>query len=802
VQPREIDLRPFVGRTPLLLEPINVDSASHPSASNAAIGRCFRRREDPELVQGQGRYTDDLCLPGQLYGVVIRSPYAHGVLKAIDAQDARNMSGVLGIYTGADLVHYAPLTSPLSIKGRDGKGLHGNGRPAFPIDKVRFVGDPLALVVAETERQARDAAEAVVLDIDPLPAVVQGEDAVAEGAPRLYEHVARNIALDFYEGDSDAVEAAFAKAAHITHLEIVDNRVIVNAMEPRAAIADYDAESERYIIRLGSQGVFGMRAGLAQVMKVPPDKVRVLTGHVGGSFGMKSSVFPEYIALLHATRELRRPIKWTDTRSESFVSDHQGRDNVIHASLALDPDGRFLALRLSVVANLGAYLTPWPAVISTSNIMRNAISVYRTPLIESSVICAFTNTVPIGAYRGAGRPEGNYIMERLVDTAAREIGRDPVELRKINHIQPDELPYVTPLGTAYDSGDFSGVLEHALESADWDGFGTRRAESERRGLLRGRGVGQYLEITAPAMNEMGGIRFDESGDVTIVTGTLDYGQGHATPFAQVLSAQLGIPFECIRLVQGDSDQLVAGGGTGGSKSIMASGTAIVEASLKIIERGRVAAAHVLEAASADIEFSRGAFRIAGTDRSIGLIELARILRDRKDLPPACPTTLDVTHVHKISPSTYPNGCHIAEVEVDPQTGVVQVVRYTMANDFGTIINPMIVAGQAHGGVLQGIGQALMERTHVDASGQLQTGSFQDYCLPRAEDAPPFVIENHPTIAETNPLGVKGCGEAGCAGSLPSVMNALIDALSPCGVTHINMPATPETVWRLASFRSL
>jgi carbon-monoxide dehydrogenase large subunit len=775
--------------------------ASYPSASNAAIGRSFLRSEDPVLVQGQGHYTDDLSLPGQLYAVVIRSPHAHGLLKAIHVKDARNMPGVVAIYTGADLAHYAPLISPLPIKGRDGKGLHGNGRPAFPMDKVRFVGDPLALVVAESERQARDAAEAVALDIDPLPAIVNGQDALAEGAPRLYEHVAGNIALDFYEGDAAAVEGAFAEAAHITRLEIVDNRVVVSAMEPRAAIADYDAENDRYVMRVASQGVFGMRAGLAQVMKVPLEKVRVLTGHVGGSFGMKSSIFPEYIALLHAAYELKRPVKWTDTRSESFVSDHQGRDNVIHASLALDADGRFLAVRLSVLANLGAYLTPWPAFISTSNIMRNAISVYRTPLIESSVICAFTNTVPIGAYRGAGRPEGNYIIERLIDTAAWEMGRDPVELRKINHIQPDELPYLTPLGTVYDSGDFSGLLDHALESADWDGFEARRAESERRGLLRGRGVGQYLEITAPAMNEMGGIRFDEDGNVTIITGTLDYGQGHATPFAQVLSTQLGIPLERIRLVQGDTDQLVAGGGTGGSKSIMASGTAIVEASLKVIERGRAAAAHVLEAASADIEFFGSAFRIAGTDRSIGLVDLARILRERKDLPPECPATLDVTHVHKMSPSTYPNGCHIAEVEVDPQTGIVHVVRYTMANDFGNVINPMIVAGQAHGGVLQGIGQALMERTHVDASGQLQTGSFQDYCLPRAQDAPPFVIEDHPTIATTNPLGVKGCGEAGCAGSLPSVMNALVDALSPCGVTHINMPATPERVWRLASLRS-
>lgn len=783
---------------------MNAPFASHPAAAekidaDIAIGQPAKRSEDPILVQGQGRYTDDLSLAGQLYAVVVRSQYAHGVLDAINTDEARAMPGVVAIYTGADLAHYSPLKSPLPVRGRDGQGLHGNARPIFPTDKVRFVGDPVALVVAETERQARDAAEAVLLDIAPLPAVSDGKAAIAEGAPQLYDDVPRNTALDFHHGDKAAVDAAFAKAAHVTQLEIVNNRIVVSAMEPRSAIAEYDFSEDRYVMHVESQGVFGMRAGLAQALNVAPQKVRVLTGNVGGSFGMKASVYPEYIALLHAARDLKRPVKWTDARSESFVSDHQGRDHVIDASLALDEDGRFLALRLAVIGNMGAYLSPFSPFIATSNIMRNSISVYRTPLIEMSSICCFSNTVPIAAYRGAGRPEGNYIMERLIEAAARETGRDAIALRKLNHVQPDELPYKTPVGTIYDSGDFSGLLDHALRAADWDGYAARLADSKARGVLRGRGIGQYLEITAPATDEMGGIRFEESGDVTIITGTLDYGQGHATPFAQVLAAQLGVPFERIRLKQSDSDELIAGGGTGGSKSLMASGTAIVEASAMVIDAGRNAAAHVLEAAEADIEFAQGTFRIAGTDRGIGLLDLAKTLRERSDLPPDCPKTLNVSHIHKMSASTYPNGCHVAEVEVDPQTGHVQVVRYTMANDFGTVVNPMIVAGQAHGGVLQGIGQALMERTAVDTSGQVLTGSYMDYAVPRAEDAPPFApIENHPTIATTNPLGVKGCGEAGCAGSLPSVMNALVDALAPLGVRHVDMPATPEAIWRLSN----
>jgi carbon-monoxide dehydrogenase large subunit len=532
-------------------------------------------------------------------------------------------------------------------------------------------------------------------------------------------------------------------------------------------------------------------------MAVPRDRMRLVTGRVGGSFGMKGSVFPEYVCLMHAARELGRPVKWTDDRSDSFLSDHHGRDMEVVAELALDRDGRFLATRFTGYGNMGAYLTPVGPMMTTLNIVKNSIGMYRTPLVEVRTICAVTNTMPIGAYRGAGRPEGNYYMERLIDVAAAEMGIDKVELRLRNMVTRDELPWTTPAGTVYDSGDFPGLFERALEAADWTGFDARRRMSGGRGKLRGRGIGCYLEVTAPPSNEMGGLHFEADGTVTIVTGTLDYGQGHWSAFAQVLHATLGVPFDKIRLLQGDSDRLIAGGGTGGSKSLMASGTAIVEAGALVIEKGRQIAAHVLEAGISDIEFLDGRFTIAGTDRSIGLMELAEMLESGLDLPSGVPTSLSVDHVLSQAPSTYPNGCHIAEVEIDPATGVTEVVSYVMVNDFGTVVNPMLVEGQLHGGVVQGIGQALMERTVFDSEGQLITGSYTDYQLPRADDVPSVLtFESRPQPTANNPLGAKGCGEAGCAGSLPSVMNAVVDALSGRGVRHMDMPATPQAVWRI------
>ncbi|MGH7210205.1 MAG: xanthine dehydrogenase family protein molybdopterin-binding subunit, partial [Acetobacteraceae bacterium] len=554
-----------------------------------------------------------------------------------------------------------------------------------------------------------------------------------------------------------------------------------------------------YTLHSVSQGVMGLKAGMTGAMKTTPDKMRIITGNVGGSFGMKGAVYPEYVCILHAAKTLGRPVKWTDERSSSFMSDNHGRDHEQTAELAMDAEGRFLALRLTGYGNLGGFqgqMAPQPPTLNT---VRNVISLYRTPLLEVNTKCVFTNTTQLNPYRGAGRPEGNYYMERLIDYAAAVTGFDRIELRRKNQIRKSEIPWKAASGATYDSGDFPAILKQALEAADWKGFNKRKRESKKRGRVRGIGLGCYLEVTAPANKEMGGISFDPDGGVTLRTGTLDYGQGHASAFAQVLCEKLGVPFEKVRLLQGDSDELLAGGGTGGSKSLMASGTAIMEASDLVIENGRKLAAHVLEAAEGDIEFEVGAaggrFVIAGTDRAIGIMELEERLKHGVDLPPDAPRTLSVRHVAKSPPFSYPNGCHIAEVEVDPETGVTQVVRYTMVNDFGTIVNPLLVEGQAHGGVVQGIGQALYEQVVYDEQGQPLSGSFMDYALPRAVEAPKMSFASHPVPCKTNVLGAKGCGEAGCAGALPSVMNALVDALSEYGITHIDMPATALKVWQ-------
>ncbi|HET6184639.1 MAG TPA: xanthine dehydrogenase family protein molybdopterin-binding subunit [Acetobacteraceae bacterium] len=767
-----------------------------------AIGQPVPRKEDPKLLRGEGRYTDDINLPGQAYAVMVRSPYGHGIIRGIDTAAAKAMPGVLGVFTGADLVAagLGPMPSGQAFKNRDGSDMPKPKQPPLTTDKVRFVGDPVAVVIAETSKQARDGAEAVVLDIDPLPAVTTAEQAAAAGAPLVHDATPGNVILDFHHGDTEQVAAAFARAAHVVRMKILNSRVVVCPMEPRSAIGEYDPASERWTLRLGCQGTFPMRNLLMSVLHAPKEKVRVLTGNVGGSFGMKSSCYPEYIAILHAARVLGRPVKWRDERSESFLSDSHGRAHEFMQELALDAEGRILALRVTGYGNIGAYLSNGTVLQPTGNVVKNTIGVYATPLQEVTSKAMFTNTTPVGPYRGAGRPEGNYYIERLLDTAARQIGIDRAEIRRRNHIKPDAFPYTTPAGTVYDSGDFTTVLNKALEAADWDGFPARKRESRERGKLRGIGIGQYLEVTGPPSPEMGGIRFEDDGSVTIITGTLDYGQGHATPFAQVLASRLGIPFERINLLQGDSDELLAGGGTGGSKSLMASGTAIWEASERVIEQGRKIAAHVLEAAEADIEFEvgrgGGRFRIAGTDRAIGIMELADRLRTGTiALPEGVPDTLSVSHIAQSPPFAYPNGCHIAEVEVDPDTGVAEVVRYTMVNDFGVIVNPLLVEGQAHGGVVQGIGQALLERVVYDEQGQPLSGSFMDYALPRAVEVPPMSFASQPSPCKTNVLGVKGCGEAGCAGALPSVMNALVDALSEFGITHIDMPATPLRIWQ-------
>jgi aerobic carbon-monoxide dehydrogenase large subunit len=773
---------------------MNLHSNNQWSVTKFGIGQPVLRSEDPVLVRGEGRFTDDVSLPGQAYAVIVRSRHAHGILRGIATDAARQMKGVLGIYTAADLAGYGTLKCIVPFKNRDGSEMKKPPRHALATDKVRYVGDPVAIVVAETLLQAKDAAEAVELDIEPLEAVTNPEDAAQPGAPVLYDEAPDNVALDYHYGDSEKVKAAFARAAHVTKLKLVNSRVVVNAMEPRAALAQF--ENGRFTLYTCSQGVFGMKSNIAQILNVEPKLVRVITGNVGGSFGMKAAPYPEYVCILHAARALGRPVKWTDERSSSFVSDSHGRDHRVTAELALDADGSFLAVRLTSFGNMGAFLANVAPIPSTQNAVKNVQSAYRTPLIEVSTKCVFTNTSHVSAYRGAGRPEGNYYMERLIDAAATEMDIDRLELRRRNYVKPRELPFKAALGSIYDSGDFANVLKQALEVGDVKGFAKRKRESRKHGKLRGLGIGSYLEATAPPSKELGGIVFEADGSVTILSGTLDFGMGHATPFAQVLHEKLGIPFDKIRLVQSDSDRLIMGGGSGGSKSLMHTGTALVEASAKVIERGKEIAAHVLEAAASDIEFAHGRFVVAGTDTAIGIMDLAGKLRSGINLPEGVPNSLDVQHVSEgPSASTYPNGCHVCEVEVDPETGVIEVVKYASVNDFGTVINPIIVEGQLHGGVVQGIGQTLMEMTAYDSDGQLLTGSYMDYAMPRAKDAPSFSIQDHGVPATTNPLGVKGCGEAGCAGSLTSIMNAVVDALSEYGIRHIDMPATPHRVWQ-------
>ena len=763
-----------------------------PTLLKFGIGQPVPRLEDPTLLRGQGRYTDDTALEGQAWCVMVRSPYAHGVIRGIGVDAARAMPGVLGVFTAADVADYGPMRSVLPLKNKDGTPLINIERGPLAADRVRFVGDPVAFVVAETRDQAKDAAEAMEMDIDALEAVTEASAAAAPGAPQLYDHVPGNVVLDFRFGDAEKVAEAFASAAHVTTLNIRNNRIVVCAMEPRSAIGEWDAAEGRYTLRVGSQGVFGLRNQMANdILKVPVDKVRILTGNVGGSFGMKASAYPEYACVLHAAKLLGRPVKWTDERSGSFLSDCHGRDHETEASLALDAQGRFLAVRLRSFGNMGGYLSTVGNLMGTGNFSKNVQSNYATPLLLVETKNVVTNTTPVSAYRGAGRPEGNYFMERLIETAARETGRDAIALRKLNHIRPAQFPFSAPSGSVYDSGDFSALLDRAVEVADWNGYAARQAESAARGMLRGRGLGNFLECTAPPMKEQGELVFEPDGTVTIVTGTLDYGQGHWSAFAQVLHSKLGVPFDKVRLVQGDSDRLVAGGGTGGSKSLMASGAAILQAADIVIEKGRRAAGYVLEAAAEDIEFAAGRFAIVGTDRGIDIMELAARLRAIGPLPQDVPNSLDSRTVYDQAPMAYPNGCHVCEVEIDPDTGRVRIDRYVTVNDFGVVVNPLLVEGQAHGGIVQGIGQALHERVAYSEDGQLLTGTYMDYGMPRADDVPSFGFESAPSPCTTNPLGAKGCGEAGCAGSLPAVMNAISDAL---GGKHIDMPATPETIW--------
>ena len=764
------------------------------------IGQPVPRSEDPRLLTGGGNYTDDYNVDGQANAYFVRSAFAHGKIRRIDTATAMAAPGVLAIYTGADLATdgIGNIPCPAAVKNRDGSAPTIPPRPALAVGRVRHVGDPFAVVIAETLAEARDAAELIDVDIAPLPANSDLTQAT-ETSVKVWEDAADNVCLDFHWGDDEAVDAAFESASHISRIRLDNTRMVVNAMEPRAVVAEYDAATEKFTIHVPTQGVTGYRATLAKtIFDVPVENVRVVSNDVGGSFGMKGGAFNESICALYAARKLGRAVKWRADRSESFLSDHQGRASVLELDLALDADGSFLALRVDGFGDVGAYLTamgPWPSTMVTS---RNIISVYKTPLISYNVKVVFTNTVPTGPYRGAGRPESKFFMERLIEQAAREMGIDPISIRRRNMITPDMFPHETPVGLTYDSGEFEAILDEALTRADWAEFSERKAESKSRGLLRGIGLGVYLETTAPPGAELADIRFGDDGTVTLITGTKEMGGGHASPFAQVLVSQLGIPFNSVRLVQNDSDMMSPGaGGSGGSRTMIAAGGAIVEASTEIIAKGRRAAAHILEAAEDDIEFEagRGTFRVVGTDRAIDIMELAADLRRQTTLPDDVPVSLDTNVNHKTAPISFPNGCHVCEVEIDPETGVVDVVRYTVVDDFGVVVNPLIVEGQVHGGIAQGIGQVLLENTIYDDDGQLLTGSYMDYAMPRADHFPRIDFTTHSVPCKTNALGTKGCGEAGNGGSYPSAINAILNALAEVGVEDLALPATPARVWQ-------
>ncbi|MEZ5846978.1 MAG: xanthine dehydrogenase family protein molybdopterin-binding subunit [Geminicoccaceae bacterium] len=755
------------------------------SVPKFGIGQSPSRKEDRRLVSGGGRYTDDIHEPGELFAVFRRSEYPHARLRGVNGDAARALDGVVAVLDAGDLDgnDYRTLGCGVPLEGEDGAKMIVPPHPSLARDRLRYVGQPVALVIARDAVTARAAAELVELDVEPLEVVSDLAEALADGAPQLHEEVPGNCPVTWSWGDHAAVDAAIAGAAHVTRLRLVHNRVHVTPMEPRGAVVSF--ADDRWTVRTGCQGAFGLRAQLAAAIGCEVERIRVLSEDIGGSFGMKASIFPEHVPLMHAARALGRPLRWINDRSESFLTDYHGRDSIYDASLALDADGRILAVKLDGIGAVGGYVAGFGPAIPTLVVQKNLASLYRTPAMAMRVRLAMTNTTPTTAYRGAGRPEAVYMMERLMDAAARETGRDPVALRRLNMIRNDELPFTNAVGLVYDSGEFEAVLDEALEAADYRGFAGRRGESEARGLLRGIGLCTYLEVTAPPGKEMGGIRFKADGGVTIVTGTLDYGQGHASAFAQVLAERLGVPFESIDLLQGDSDELIAGGGTGGSRSLMASGEAIRTAADKVIGQGRTLAAERLEAAEADIVFEDGEFRIAGTDRAVALVDLAR----------SDPASVSANLVIDTPPSAFPNGAHLAEVEIDPETGKVRLVRYVAVDDFGVMVNPMLVDGQVHGGLVQAIGQILGEDATYAADGQLVAGSFMDYAVPRADDLPDFELIYHPVPAKTNSLGAKGCGEAGITAGLPTVMNAVLNALAPLGIHHLDMPLSPEKVWR-------
>jgi carbon-monoxide dehydrogenase large subunit len=762
------------------------------------LSQPMRRVEDPRLLRGNGRYTDDISLPGQAHGVVVRSPHAHAAITGIDKAPALAVPGVLAVFTGADLraMGLGDVPCAIPLKNRDGSDRAETPRPALAVGRVRHVGDPVAFVVAETPQAAKDGAEALAVDYDVLPAVTDLATALEAGQPQLWDSAKGNLCFDWETGDKAETDRLFASAAHVSRLTVVNNRVVVASMEGRGAVAEYDKESGRFTLYTCTQGSWLVRRLLAtEVFKLPEDKFRVITPDVGGGFGMKLYLYPEHVMVTAAARELGRPVKWTSDRSEAFLSDTHGRDNITTGELAVDKEGRFLALRTRTLANMGAYLSTFAPYIPTGAGSKVLPSVYGFRAIHVNVLGVLTNTVPVDAYRGAGRPEANYLVERLIDTAARELGIDRVELRRRNIVPPTAMPWKTPTGATYDSGDFATVLDAALKKADWAGFAQRKQEAARRGKRRGIGLAYYLEATGGAPTERAEIRFAEDGMVDVLVGTQSTGQGHETAYIMLTANELGIAHDRIRVLQGDSDAAPSGGGTGGARSLYSEGTAILATTAAVIEKGKQAASEALEAAVADIVFEAGRFSVVGTDRGIDILTLAETQR-KKVAAGLDATLLDAAEVAEIKAHTFPNGCHIAEVEIDPATGELDIARYLVVDDVGHAINPLIVRGQVHGGVAQGIGQAVYENTVYDPeSGQLVAGSFMDYCLPRADDLPDIEVDLIEIPCATNPLGVKGAGEAGAVGSPPAVMNAVVDALIEDGVTHVDMPVTPERLWR-------
>ena len=761
------------------------------------LAQPVRRVEDPRLLKGSGRYTDDIVLPGMLFGIVLRSPHAAAKISRIDTAAAAGLPGIAGIFTAADLAAggVGPLPCAAPVNNRDGSPQATPPHPVLADGVVRHVGDPVAFVVAETAKQARDAAESIVVDYDTLPAHVDPATAMDKGVARVWPDVEHNLAFDWEIGDKQATEAEFAKAAHVTKIEIINNRIVVNSIEARAAVAEFDAASGRWTLHANTQGGWMVKNLIGPLFGTDPEKFRVITPDVGGGFGMKLFLYAEHVLTCFAARKLGRPVKWAAERGEAFLCDTQGRDNVTRGELAVDADGKFLALRTRNISNMGAYLSTFAPFIPTMAGTGVLASVYGFKAIYANVLGVFTNTVPVDAYRGAGRPESNYLVERLVDAAARELGIDRVELRRRNMVLPSAMPHSTPVGKSYDSGDFQSVLDTASKRMEYAGFAARQTAAVARGKRRGLGLAYYLEATGGDPTERAEIRFAEDGFVDVYVGTQSTGQGHETAYVQLTANNLGIDGDKIRIRQGDTDTIPVGGGTGGARSLYSEGQAILLTSESVINKGKQAAAEELEAAIADIGFADGRFSIVGTDRGVDIVALAASQRKKASAgQPA--TLLDAAEVAPIDAHTFPNGCHMAEVEIDPETGMVELVRYSVCDDFGKTVNPLIVRGQVAGGVAQGFGQAVLEHTVYDpSSGQLLSGSFMDYAMPRATEFPDIEVELLEIPCASNPLGVKGAGEAGAVGSPPAVINAIIDALSGDGVTHIDMPATPERVWR-------